>query len=128
MKHSFQKSERLKSKKQIDALLKNGAFKTYFPLKVYISKINAEGSNVRFLVAVPKKKFPSAVDRNRVKRIIRECWRKNKAVLCGIAKEKNFSINVGVIYLSRDLPNFFETCLRFEKIITYLVAETTKTE
>jgi hypothetical protein len=49
-------------------------------------------------------------------------------VLCGIAKEKNFSINVGVIYLSRDLPNFFETCLRFEKIITYLVAETTKTE
>ena len=44
---------------------------------------------VRILVSVPKRNFKHAVDRNRIKRQVREAYRKNKAVLTDFLAKKN---------------------------------------
>ena len=54
-----------------------------FPLRaVYIKKERAQGEvPVQMLVSVPKKRFKHAVDRNRVKRQVREAFRQHKELL-----------------------------------------------
>lgn len=54
-----------------------------FPLRaVYIKKERAQGeAPVQMLVSVPKKRFKHAVDRNRVKRQVREAFRQHKELL-----------------------------------------------
>ena len=54
-----------------------------FPLRVvYVNKERAQGEvPVQILISVPKKRFKHAVDRNRVKRQVREAYRLHKQVL-----------------------------------------------
>ena len=54
-----------------------------FPLRaVYIKKERAQGeAPVQMLVSAPKKRFKHAVDRNRVKRQVREAFRQHKELL-----------------------------------------------
>lgn len=54
-----------------------------FPLRaVYIKKGRAQGdAPVQILVSVPKKRFKHAIDRNRVKRQVREAFRQHKQLL-----------------------------------------------
>jgi len=49
--------------------------------KVQTSKFKDQSSNIKILISVPKKRFKHAVDRNRVKRQIREAYRHNKQLL-----------------------------------------------
>ena len=90
MRCTFSQSERLKSKLIIDRLFAggNGSFAS-FPLRTVYMKVerNTETVNVAddvpvsILISVPKKRFHHAVDRNRVKRQIREGWRSHQQVL-----------------------------------------------
>ena len=79
----FPKRERLVSQKLIDDLFNGSRSAVAFPLRVvYKYKVRAEASEpVQLLVSVPKKHFRHAVDRNRVKRQIREAYRHHKASL-----------------------------------------------
>lgn len=79
-KNSFPKSERLCSKKDIDLLFRSGAaVRQGVILAKWLKMPDAEGSGkVQVLIAVPKSRVPRAVDRNRVKRRIRELYRTNK--------------------------------------------------
>ena len=81
----FRKSERIVSQKQIDELFlgTSSHSKAAFPVRtVYIIKVR-EGSReaVQVLLSVPKKHFKHAVDRNRVKRQLRDAYRHNKHLL-----------------------------------------------
>jgi len=80
----FRKQERLVSQKQIDLLFSGSRSVAAFPLRaVYINRYRACGEEaVQVLISVPKKRFHHAVDRNRVKRQIREAYRHHKAILC----------------------------------------------
>ena len=74
------KNERLKSKKNTGLLFKNGDSLFSFPFKL-VYKWLEEGSDknsVQLLVSVPKRKFKNAVDRNLLRRRIKEAFRKNK--------------------------------------------------
>lgn len=79
-RRTFRKSERLCSKKVIDALFAGGnkSFSA-FPLRVVYMERPEPVSQV--LVSVSKRHFKHAVDRNRVKRQIREAYRLNKDIL-----------------------------------------------
>ena len=80
MNFHFPKTEKLKSKKVIEELFSEGNSITEFPLKVlYLSNENKERSQAGF--SVPKKNFKKAVDRNRIKRQLREAYRINKHLL-----------------------------------------------
>tara|TARA_B100000809_G_C15140284_1_gene532891 strand:+ start:5160 stop:5510 length:351 start_codon:yes stop_codon:yes gene_type:complete len=80
MNFRFPKSEKLKSKKTIELLFTKGKSLTKYPVKVfYFPSENAKITQAAF--AVPKRNFKSAVDRNRIKRQLREVYRLQKHLL-----------------------------------------------
>ena len=59
----------------------------------------------QFTVSVPKKKFPKAVTRNRIRRQVREAWRLNKHRLYRVLEEEEGQIVLLVIYVAlEELP------------------------
>ncbi|WP_291723852.1 ribonuclease P protein component [Bernardetia sp.] len=80
---TFSKKERLSSIKDIEMLFKKGNSLFVFPLKlIFIKKTLDEDKKLqpaRLLISVPKRNFKKAVDRNRIKRQIREGYRLQKA-------------------------------------------------
>jgi ribonuclease P protein component len=83
MKNSFPKRERMVSKRLMDALFVGSRSMAAFPLRaIYLYKERARDDEpVQILISVPKKRFKHAVDRNRVKRQIREAYRRHKQLL-----------------------------------------------
>lgn len=75
----FTKAERLTRKKLIDSLFHEGRSFSAYPLKVVFHPGTAPQNRV--LISVPVHAFPKAVDRNKLKRRIREGYRLNKAML-----------------------------------------------
>lgn len=77
---SFPKQERLKSQKTIERLFSEGLSFSSFPLRlVYIYEGEEQSAPaLRFAATVPKKKFPKAVDRNRIRRQVKESFRLEK--------------------------------------------------
>ncbi|MFH4963851.1 ribonuclease P protein component [Gaetbulibacter sp. M235] len=79
MKFTFNKKEKLKSKKLIDTLFSQGKSVSAFPLRlVYISTEFDDNVMFKTGVSVSKKHFKRAVDRNRIKRLMREAFRLHK--------------------------------------------------
>ena len=100
MDQSFGRNQKLKSKKLIDQLFTEGRSLKSFPLKlVYLPIPNSESSELRTAVSVPKKLIKTAVQRNRIKRLMREVFRKNKYL---VTKELPSSYAFMFIYISRD--------------------------
>jgi ribonuclease P protein component len=84
------KAERLRSRKTISLLFEKGKAINIHPIKMmWMQTANKEGSILQFGVAVPKKNFKRAVDRNRLKRQMREAVRKNKLSVKKFLQEKN---------------------------------------
>lgn len=76
---TFPKSEKLCSKKHIEELYKSGSSTFLHPYRIvyHISNTSAQ-TYPKVLTSVPKRNFKKAVDRNRLKRQIREIYRRNK--------------------------------------------------
>ena len=88
---TFKKKERIVSNLLIETLFGKGHSQSLsaYPLRaVYIQTEHSEGcAPVQILISVPKKRFKHAVDRNRVKRQIREAYRHHKQILEGTVAE-----------------------------------------
>ncbi len=113
-KQTFRKQERLCSKKLIDRLFCKGGSHALsaFPLRaVYCVMDRTEDESVlqgraqvQILISVPKKHFKHAVKRNRVKRQVRESYRKNKHLLIdAIAVEPQRYLLLAFIWLADEL-------------------------
>lgn len=105
---TFSKRERLVSQRLIDMLFGQSASHSLaaFPLRaVYNLRERREDDEpVQMLVSVPKKRFHHAVDRNRVKRQVREAYRQHKQRLYD-ALPADKSLTVAFVWLSdRHLP------------------------
>ncbi|MGI9532085.1 ribonuclease P protein component [Lutimonas sp.] len=82
MRHTFRKEEKLKKKNLITELFASGKSASVFPLKmVYLENDHESPFKVQAGVSVSKRNFKSAVDRNRIKRLMRESYRKNKYLI-----------------------------------------------
>lgn len=89
MDFSFSKNEKLKSRKVIDSLFTEGKSVAKYPLRfVYVEADNQDGTPIKMGVSVSKKHFKHAVDRNYFKRVLRECYRLNKAILLDNLQKK----------------------------------------
>jgi len=79
MKFTFPKKEKLKSQKLIEKLFLEGKAVTAFPLRMlYLRTDFEDGTKIKTGVSVSKRNFKKAVDRNRIKRLLREAYRLNK--------------------------------------------------
>lgn len=97
------KDERLKSRKAIDQLFKEGQRFSVPPFRVCYQFTAAE---LKFGITVSAKNFKKAVDRNRVKRLAREAWRLQKNELQQVLPEKNKGLDVFLIYTAKELPDY----------------------
>ncbi len=88
---TFIKSERLSSKTAIDKLFQSGKSFNSTPFKIIWLPSEENDVPAKILISVPKRLFKKAVDRNRLKRLIREAYRKNKGLLCFNLKNKKIS-------------------------------------
>ncbi len=79
----FPKEERLKSRKAISQLFREKKHSyLVHPIKIsWMPTTLPDGVPAQALVVVPKRKFSKAVDRNRIKRLLREVYRKNRHLL-----------------------------------------------
>ena len=119
--NTFKKNERLKSKKAIEALLKTGQKKNFFPIKVFVGKSGFQDVPLKFLVMVPKRKIASAVERNRVKRVLRELWRLHKSVLSVHINQKSACFHVAFLYQSDVLPDFQTLKRKMPSVLNYIL-------
>ena len=79
MQQTFTKQEKLKKSKLISQLFAEGNNVTEFPIKLVYLPVEHVGTHkIQAGVSVPKRNFKKAVDRNRIKRLMREAYRKNK--------------------------------------------------
>jgi len=101
-RYTLPRSKSLKSKLLIDKLFKQGQSLVAYPLRLVYLSVNYE-ANEPFLsgFSVPKKKFKHAVDRNRIKRLMRESFRLQQHDL----KLSGKTIMMW-IYLSKDTPDY----------------------
>lgn len=95
------KSERLDKKKIIEKMFAGGSRSfSVFPLRVVYLPVEGLETSASVLISVSKRHFKRAVKRNRVKRQIREAYRKNKHELLQVLQDKEQQLAVAFIYLS----------------------------
>lgn len=102
MDTSYSKKEKLKSKKLIEKMFVEGRSISAFPLRlVYIETPFNDGVTIKTGVSVSKRHFKSAVDRNSIKRLMREAYRLNKPLYFN-----NFSTQCAfmILYIGNEKP------------------------
>ncbi len=108
----FTKAERLCSKKIIDKLFEKGSDKTNsvfcYPFRVvYLQDPAQENALPQILISVSKRTFKHAVDRNLIKRRIKEAYRLNKEKL-----HQNFETKpptyIAFLYIAKEKMDFKE--------------------
>ncbi|MDP4187031.1 MAG: ribonuclease P protein component [Bacteroidota bacterium] len=105
---TFTKEERIRGKKSIDSLFKDGFIVMNYPLKV-VWKVEKDNSgNIKAGVSVPKKFFKRAVRRNLIKRRIKESFRLNKPAIKLILGEEKESLSLMFIYISKEIIPYRE--------------------
>ena len=118
LRFTFKKEERLSSKKLIDELFNSGSSFYLQPLKVLLLEKKIESTfPAQILITVSAKNFPSAVDRNKIKRLIRESFRLNKHLLYDGLNFKNKKLLIAIIYSSKKIEPF---SLIEEKVVASL--------
>lgn len=97
----FPKREHLKSKSAIDNLYANGSSVTAFPLRAVFlsSKAEPDAPTAAILISVAKRRFRHAVDRNLMKRRIREAYRQNKQPFIEELQKSDKQMAVAILYI-----------------------------
>lgn len=104
---SFHTGERLKSRKEIENLFSRGSQSIgQYPLRLVWRPAMERRSQfpVQITTTVSKRNFKRAVDRNRIKRVMREAYRLNKGELYKALPEQEEQLAWMIIYIGRELP------------------------
>jgi ribonuclease P protein component len=116
-RYTLGKNERLKKRVYIEELFTSGESFSLFPLRVYYCvRHDTETTDHRpgtteavlqFGVGVSKKHFKKAVDRNRIKRWIKEAYRtQNKELGAVTLAKKEFCLKLFILFVGKEMPDF----------------------
>ena len=96
---------------------------TVFPFRVVYMRIPKKDVPVSILVSVPKKRFHNAVDRNRMKRLIREAYRRQKHILWSSISGTDDGYAIAFICISSKLCSYQVVYKSMNKVLNRLVQE-----
>lgn len=122
---SFNRKEKLKSRKQLENIFNLGKTFTIFPVKVFFDFIDEQDNIIKAGVGVSKRIFKKAVDRNRIKRLLREVYRTEKVLLQDALSINNKKIKVFFLYVDKTLPEYYLLQQKMKMIIEKLSNEST---
>jgi ribonuclease P protein component len=112
------KPQRLRSRKLIEKVFKEGKSFSVFPFRVYYLKTFTP---LQFGIGVSKKHFNKAVDRNRIKRLSREAYRLQKNSIQEKIKGKEDGLALFFIYTGKELPSYSGVYEKMHVILERLI-------
>jgi ribonuclease P protein component len=119
---TFSKAERLCSKAAIDKVFESGKTISAFSFKLYwLANEREQEFPVQVLISVPKRNFKRAVDRNRLKRMIREAYRKNKNIIYDRATSAKY--NVMLVFTGKTIIEYKELEEKIKQLLQRLAQE-----
>ena len=92
----------------IEHLFSKGKSASAFPLKMIYDFVQEETFSLRAGVTASSRKFKKAVDRNRVKRVMREAYRLQKIPLQKLLMTEGQSMALFFIYIGKEMPVYKE--------------------
>ncbi|NSL89747.1 ribonuclease P protein component [Chitinophaga sp. Mgbs1] len=107
--YSFKKEERLKSRKLIETLFREGKAFSVFPYRIIYMPVKSPAVNkfpVQVGFSASSRRFPHATDRNRIKRLSREAWRLQKQDLYDHLHAESRQLAVFLIYTDKKIADF----------------------
>lgn len=121
---TFNKKDRLKSTKQIDLLFAEGKSMSTFPLKLFYNETAFKDDvMIKAAVSVSKRNFKKAVDRNRIKRLLREAYRLRKP---HYFNNSTTSYALMFLYLGKEMPSFEVINAKMEQLLTKFSEKTSE--
>ena len=124
MKHTFGKQEKLKSKKLIGKLFEEGKSIKKFPVRlIYLQTQYASNFSIQASFSVPKRNFKKAVDRNRIKRLLREVYRLEKPQLYEYLEA---SYVIMITFIGKKEPTYFELEQKIQETLALFIKEVKK--
>lgn len=109
-RYTLGKDERLKSRKSIDQLFKEGKSLSLFPIRIIYQKTlqpqHQASSNLQAGFTVSTKHFKRATDRNRTRRLMKEAYRLQKNELLQTITAKEIKLDIFFIYIGKEVPDY----------------------
>lgn len=122
MKFTLGKQERLKRRKLIERLYKEGKSLKAFPLRMmYLQTAHTSNFPAQVGVSVPKRNFKKAPDRNRLKRLMRETYRLQKGIVYDQLETPHIFM---ISYLGKEKWSYEDLRVKMEKLLTLFIEET----
>jgi ribonuclease P protein component len=126
--NSFGKEEKLKSRKLINQLFAEGKAISASPLRlIFINPSVQMDVAIKVGVTVSSRNFKKAVDRNRIKRLLREAYRLNKAEILDHMQSSSQQLACFIIYTDKVLPDFAMVNQKMQVILAKLIKATGET-
>lgn len=102
---TFGKDEKLCSQTAITDLFSKGKQIFKHPVKLIWMPVE-DGSIIsnKVIITVSKRNFKRAVDRNKIKRLLRECYRKNKHITEALLTDQK--VMIGLIYIGKNISRY----------------------
>jgi len=121
MKNTLGKKERLKSKKLIEKLYKEGTSVKAFPLRmIFLQTEHTSDYPAQVGVSVAKRNFKKAPDRNRLKRVMRESYRLQKEI---VYNNLDVPYVFMISYLGKEEKNYEEIYAKMNKLLNLFIKE-----
>lgn len=108
LSQTLPKTERISSRLTIEQLVNSRKAVYKYPIKCYyaVNQLSDALAVSRMAVSVPKRLFKHAVDRNRIKRLVREAYRLNKGRCLQPLADSGCQADMLFLFAGKELPQF----------------------
>lgn len=104
----FTKEERLCSKKLLTELFNNGSSFLFYPFRItWLIHPSPQKYPAQIVISVPKRRFKKSVDRNLIKRRIKEAYRLQKATsLYPLLETQQKQVLIAFNYVGKEILDY----------------------
>ena len=121
-RNTFRKTEKICNQNQIDSLFKEGkSLKSGLFRILFIETETTSKAPVQVLIAVPKKNLRHAVDRNRMKRLIREAYRLSKHTISDKYVKAGIHLDIAIIFMGKQCVSQSDTLTAINVLLDRLI-------